>query len=63
MEIIGQRGYVGKKTINSSTQFNRQIEVERDEDVDAAITKKKGPAPKPVETTAKPQFNSLFEAE
>jgi hypothetical protein len=65
MEIIGQRGYVGKKTVNSSTQFNRHVEVENDTDIKAALAKKKAKvkALPIVEATAEPQFDNLFGAE
>jgi hypothetical protein len=55
MEIIGQRGYVGKKTVNASTMYNKHMEE------DASLMKKpvKEDAPK---ATAEPQFNALFEA-
>ena len=62
MEIIGQRGYTGKKTVNASTHFNDKFAIEVDPNAPAPTKKKVGVAvaPDPV-ASASTQFNSLFE--
>lgn len=59
MEIIGQRGYVGKKTVNASTMWNEMIDLETViTDTQAKKSKTAEPAASP-----EPQFNALFEVE
>ena len=60
MSIIGQRGYVGKKTINASTQFNNHFEEDDivGDMIESAIA---NDTKKPTKPTAEAQFNALFE--
>lgn len=63
MEIIGQRGYVGKKTVNASTMYNRHWEEIEDPDAATAIIEKNLKEEKPVPATPDPQFTTHIEFE
>ena len=62
ISIIGQRGYVGKKTINASTMYNKHIEEIIDPDAATAMIEDqiKNDTKKPT-YSANEQFNNLFE--
>lgn len=63
IDIIGQRGYVGKKTINSSTFFNAHFEIEEDDNVADIIedTLSKDLKKSKKSEIKQTQFSTLFE--
>ena len=61
IDIIGQRGYVGKKTINASTHYNKHFEIIDNTDVEEIIDNNiKLDKNKPT-ISAVENFNKLFE--
>jgi hypothetical protein len=63
MEIIGQRGYVGKKTVNATTKYNQLVKEISDPDAATAIIEKNLKEEKPVPATPDPQFTTHIEFE
>ena len=59
MEIVGQRGYTGKKTVNATTHYLKHFEEQEDPDATTTLMDKIVKE----NTSAEPQFNNLFEVE